>query len=429
MAQAVGVDFGTTNSSLAFTEGEGAPRLARFARGDGSETSTFRSILYFERGERRDLLELAGPRAIARYLDADEPGRLIQSLKSFLASRDFSSTSVFGEPYRLEALIAIILRQLREQAEAQLGEMPERIAVGRPVRFADARNAGDEDFALTRLRAAFANAGYPEVVFEYEPVAAAYHYERELDHDELILIADFGGGTSDFSLVHVGPTLRGQPRRPDSILGTDGVPLAGDAFDGRIVRNIVAPLLGLGAKYRSIFNRVLPVPSWLYSHLQRWHHLSFLKSPSTLQILFDLRREALEPERFDALLHLVQADLGFDLFRAVEGTKLELSRSERATFRFEHDPVSIGESIARRDFVDWIAPELEAVEECVSGLLARAAVAPSNVDRVFLTGGSSLVPAVRGLFERRFGPNRIRSGGELTSVASGLALRARELCA
>ncbi len=427
MARAVGVDFGTTNSALAMSDGRGAPRLASFAREDGSQTQTFRSILYFEREGRRDMLELAGPRAIERYLDADEPGRLVQSLKSFLASRDFASTSVFGQPYRLEALIAIILRQLREQAESQLGELPARVVVGRPVRFAGTSEPADSELALSRLRAAFHKAGYPEVVFEYEPVAAAYHYERELDHDELILIGVFGGGTSDFSLLRVGPSLRNQPRGPDSILGNEGVALAGDAFDGRVVRNIVAPLLGLGQRYRSVFGKLLPVPSWIYSHLQRWHHLSFLRTPRTLQILFDLRREAQQPEQLDALLHLVQADLGFELFRAVETTKLALSAGRRTSFRFANDPIAIDEPVERPDFERWIEPELEEIAACVDGLLERAGVATSEVDRVFLTGGSSLVPIVRGLFASRFGEARIRSGGELTSVASGLALRAREL--
>ncbi len=210
MARALGVDFGTTNSSIALADGNSPPELVRFARGDGSETATFRSILYFEREHgRRAMLELAGPEAIDRYFDADEPGRLIQSLKSFLAARDFSSTSIFGQPYRLEALIGVILRRLRERAEERFDALPGRVVVGRPVRFADATDEAAVELALSRLGASFYNAGYPDVVFEYEPVAAAYHYESRLDHDELILIADFGGGTSEFSLLRVGTSLRG----------------------------------------------------------------------------------------------------------------------------------------------------------------------------------------------------------------------------
>ncbi len=431
MARAFGVDFGTTNSALALADGGGAPRLARFARGGGKTTATFRSVVYFERAPngRGAPRELAGPRAIARYLAVDEPGRLVQSLKSFLAARDFSATRIFEREYRLEALIAVLLRAMIGEAEKEIGPVEGPVVVGRPVRFVSARAADDETLALARLRAAFAMAGLADVHFEYEPIAAAYHYERTLDHDELILIGDFGGGTSDFSLLRVGPAARRErgDGRARTVLGNAGVPVAGDVFDGRIVRAAVAPALGLGSEFRSIFGAVLPVPRWIYGHLERWHHLSFLRSPRTLALLFDLQRDALEPSLFEALIHIVRADLGFPLHRSVERAKLALTRDDATRLRFRHDPVRIEAAISRAEFEDWIAPELHAIETCVDELLASSGVALGDVDRVFLTGGSSLVPAVRALFASRFGVDRVRSGGELVSVASGLALRAQEL--
>ena len=425
--RAVGLDFGTTNSAIAVVGEDGEPRLARFSI-YGELPPTFRSILYFEReehGRDRAVRSFAGPRAIERYLESEETGRLIQSVKSFLAARDFSSTDILGSPVRLEGLIELILRGLRETAIEQFGELTERLVVGRPVRFASSSSPEDEELALARLRAAFRNAGFGEVVFEYEPVAAAYEYRRGLDRDRLILIADFGGGTSDFSLLRLGPG--GNGNNGTEILGTDGLPIAGDVFDGQIVRHVVAPLLGMGTEYRSIFNRVLRVPVWIYSHLQRWHHLSFLKSRRTMQLLFDLRREALEPERFEALIHIVQNDLGFHLYRAVEQTKFQLSEAPVGTFSFRHPPIEIEAEVRRTEFEQWIADGLEAIGACVDQLLTDASVEPRRVDRVFLTGGSSFVPAVRQVFAVRFGLDRIRSGGELTSVASGLALRALEL--
>jgi hypothetical chaperone protein len=193
------------------------------------------------------------------------------------------------------------------------------------------------------------------------------------------------------------------------------------------VREVVAPLLGLGTRYRSMFGRELIVPSWIYTHLQRWHHVSFLKSPRTLHLLHDLCREALEPERLLALRHVVSADLGFALYRGVERAKLALSDAPFAEFRFDEPPVVIESALARADFEDWIAPDLAALERCVDGLLADTGVEAGEVDRVFLTGGTSLVPAVRELFAARFGADKLRGGHELTSVASGLALRAQEL--
>ena len=424
--RSVGVDFGTTNSALAVVDGDGAPELARFPTANGDRT-TFRSILYFERGPDGRATSAAGPHAIARYLAPEDEGRLIQSLKTFLASRLFSQTSVLGVAYRLEALVALILRDLRLAAEEQFGELGTRLVVGRPVRFANAESREDEELALRRLRAAFTNAGFPDVVFEYEPVAAAYTYEARLEQDELIVIADFGGGTSDFSLLRVGPGVCKAGRRAEALLGTAGVPVAGDSFDARFVHAVVAPELGMGGVYRSVFNRTLRVPDWIYSHLQRWNHLSFLKTPKTLQILHDLAREATEPERFRALLHLVREDRGFELYQSVQDTKEGLSAGELAPFAFMTGPVEIARELAREDFEDWIEGDLVALETCLDGLFTDAGVDADDVDRVFLTGGSSFVPAVRTLFASRFGIDKIRSGGELTSVATGLALRAREL--
>jgi hypothetical chaperone protein len=426
---AVGLDFGTTNSAIGWVGPDGAPVLARFSLpGEAAETTaTFRSVLYADRGDEGDgpLRIAAGPEAIARYLAADErSGRLVQSLKSFLASRLFSSTSLFGTSFRLEDLAARIVRPLREAAERALGEPVRRAVVGRPVRFVHAESEADEALALARLGAALRSAGFAEIELEYEPVGAAWHYERGLEADELLLIGDFGGGTSDFSLLRVGPGVRRAGDRRRALLGSDGVPLAGDAFDGKIVRHLVAPLLGRGAELRSVFGQVLPVPAWIYAHLERWHHLSFLRSPRTLQLLLDLRREALEPEKLAALLHLVERDLGYLLFRAVERAKRELSERDATRFRFEHEQVAIDRPLTRAEFEGWIAEELDAVAACVDRLLRRARVPAGAVDRVFLTGGSSLVPAVRRLFVERFGEARLRSGGELTSVASGLALRA-----
>jgi hypothetical chaperone protein len=417
MPIALGFDFGTTNSAMALadTAAAGAARVTR----------TFRSVLYFdpdERGKDRRPLAVAGPRAIERYLAGDGSGRLIQSLKSYLASRQFRATSVFGITYTLEDLIALIVRDLRTQAESELGTaLPAHVVVGRPVRFAG--DEDDQEYALARLRKALLEGGFEGVDFEYEPVAAAWHYESGLDHDELVLIADFGGGTSDFCLVRVGPGVRARGRSASDILGTEGVALAGDAFDARILRQRVAPALGKGTTYVS-HGKEMPVPPWLYTHLEKWHHLSFLKSKDTQKLLDDIQRDASAPEQIAAFAHLVDSDLGYQLYRAVEKTKLELSARPDAPFAFDDDPIAIRERVTRPEFEDWIGDELASIAGCVDRLLARTGIAAADVDRVFMTGGSSLVPAVRRLFVQRFGEARLAGGNELTSVASGLALRA-----
>ena len=387
-------------------------------RHEGGGTDTYRSVLYFEPRTPA----LTGPRAIERYLSADEKGRLIQSLKSFLASRLFTSTNVFGRQYTLEDLIAIILRDLRTQAEEQFGAFDGRVVVGRPVLYSNANTLEDNDFALNRLKKALDKAGFGPVTFEFEPVAAAYFYESTLDHDELIMIGDFGGGTSDFSLLKVGPAARKEPDRARDILGTEGVALAGDAFDACIVRRLVSPMLGRGSEYRSV-DKLLPMPFWVYSDLERWHYLSFLKSNDTIQMLRSIRHTSLQPEKIDALLHLVQNDLGFYLHRSVQATKAGLSVNERNSFVFRDDAISIERDVGRQQFESWIQEQLEKIEGCIDRILTTAGVAARDVNKIFLTGGSSLVPAVRRIFENRFGADRIKGGSEFTSVAKGLALR------
>ena len=423
---AFGLDFGTTNSAIARVGRDGTPELAHFLSPDGS-VPTFRSLLYFDREDELAPVDIhSGPSALIHYLEREEHGgRLVQSLKSFLATRLFTGTQIYGRMWRLEQLIGQLVGDLREQAERDFGEPVHRAVVGRPVHFVGADTAEAENLAETRLRAALTNAGFRSVEFEYEPVGAAYHYESDLDHDELILIADFGGGTSDFSLLRVGPSYRGGARA-GSILGHDGVGVAGDAFDGRIVRHRVTPLLGRGSEFESIYGRRLPVPAWIYQHLERWHHVSFLKSRKTMQLLLDLRRDALEPEKLDALLRVVEHDLGFALYRATESTKRTLSEAEEARFHLVHDEIEIDERVTRSEFEDWIAEELGEVRACIDRLFRTTETEPEAIDRVFLTGGSSFVPAVRRIFEERFGEARIRTGAELTSIANGLALRAAE---
>ena len=424
----LGIDFGTTNSSIARAGREGEMELARFPAAAGL-TDAYRSILYLEQVKERGVTHTkswSGPAAIEEYLAAETKGRLIQSLKSFLTSRTLKSTEVFGRRMMLEELIARILRDLREKAEAQFGARVDSAVVGRPVRFVGADTVDDSDFAEGRLREAFRIAGFQNIEFELEPVAAAHYYESTLDHDELILIGDFGGGTSDFSLLRVGPDIRRRGRTPADLLGNSGLGLAGDAFDAKIVRHLVSPALGRESMARS-FKKTLPaVPNWVYAKLEHWHHLSFLRTNTVLNMLRTTLAEAFEPRRIEALIHLIEEDLGYHLHRSVQKVKCDLSASLGAEFHFSDGGIEIHAAVMRKEFEEWIAEELAQIEACVDGLLASAGAAREDVDMVFLTGGTSFVPAVRRIFETRFG-QRIRTGNEFTSVARGLAVKAAGL--
>ncbi|HEX4037951.1 MAG TPA: Hsp70 family protein [Acidobacteriaceae bacterium] len=332
---------------------------------------------------------------------------------------------MFGRRHRLEELVSRIVGDLRKRAEEQFGQPVRRATVGRPVRFVGAESEEEDDCAVSRLREAFLAAGFEEVDFELEPVGAAFAYEAGLDHDELILIGDFGGGTSDFSLLRVGPEVR--RRGPRELLGSSGVGLAGDTFDARIVRKLVSPALGSNSEARSL-NKILPaVPAWIYAHLEHWHHLSFLRTNNVREILKSARLRALEPEKIEALIAVIEGDLGYQLHQAVQKVKYELSQRDSAEFAFRDgapgaSTVELRIPITRAQFESWIAEDLAAIEHSVDALLRNTGVGPRQVDRVFLTGGTSFVPAVRRIFIARFGQDRIRGGNEFTSVAQGLAL-------
>jgi hypothetical chaperone protein len=401
----VGIDFGTTNSAVAIADDAGV-RLAPLAG-----APYWRTVLYFEPGGGLT----AGAPAIARYIETEGDGRLVQSIKSHLASKSFTRTNVLGRRWQLEDMIAAYLRQVRAATPIDLGA---RCVVGRPVRYWGAETPEDDERALSRMRDALGKAGFEEVVFEYEPVGAAASYAARLDHDELIVVADFGGGTTDFSIVRV---------PAGEVLASGGIGVSGDAFDARIIDAVVAPALGRGSRYRDEMGGEAPVPAWIYGQLRRWHLLSFLKEDSTQRLLERVARGSTAPADIARLIRIVDEDLGLPLHRAVEGAKVRLSAAPAE--RVALPAVELDLPVTRAGFETWIAEDLAAIDRVLDDVLARANVSASDIDRVFATGGSSLVPAVRGRLAARFGEALLVGGEELTSVAWGLAARARQIFA
>jgi hypothetical chaperone protein len=356
--------------------------------------------------------------AIGRYLESGGDGRFIQSAKSHLASRLFSKTSILGRNYGLEDLISTFFLQLREAVDFDLGA---KVVVGRPVQYWGAQGKDDDERAVARMRSGLASAGFTEVVLEHEPTAAAAKYGVALATEELVLIADFGGGTSDFCLLRLIP---GQP--VSEILATGGVGIGGDTFDGSIIDSVVAPLLGKGTNYSDIFGGAAEVPRSLFSNLRRWHHLAFLKSKKTMALLRRVEGGAEFPDRIARFIHVVENDLGLPLHQSVESSKVTLSSEQETLLDFQDYPIAIRDTIDRASFEEWIEADLEKVDAVVSEVLRAGGVSEDAVSQVFTTGGSSFVPALRGRLAKRF-PDRLRGGDELTSVALGLAERARTI--
>jgi hypothetical chaperone protein len=411
MIKSIGIDFGTTNSVVALLHADGTVTTARHAAGD-TLVEVFRSILCFwteEAPGRQILRHAAGPEAITAYLDEPLDSRLIMSMKTFLAQKSFTETRIFGRPFTLERLIGRFLAALLARIE-----VPPRIVVGRPVRFAG--DFADDGLGAARLRGAYAEAGLPEVTLALEPEAAGAHFAQSLTAPATVLIGDFGGGTSDFSV------LRFEPGRHGGVtpLGHAGIGIAGDVFDFRIIDRAIAPLLGKGDSY-TIMGKRLPVPPEYYSGFARWHLLSLMRTPRTLRSIAEVARTAEHPERLRHLVALIEDELGYALYQAVSTAKAALSTAESTELRFAHRDFAVERTVTRADFEAWIADDLKRLGATVDQALATAGVPHAAVDQVFLTGGTACVPAVRRLFADRFETARLSGGSEFVSVAEGLA--------
>ncbi len=415
----IGVDFGTTNSVVALAFAGGHVESLHWPSAFG-DTDTFRTALMFWR-EGRKIAHAAGPGAIARAIAQGAAGeqRFVQSIKTYLGSRLFSETRLFGERFSIERLVAIFLGELFDN-ERLRGHRPAATMAGRPVVFAGDRP--DDALAVARLRAAYDLAGLKGVELAFEPLGAAYWYARKLDREETVLVADFGGGTSDFSVLRFSRTDGALTANP---LAHGGVGIAGDTFDYRIIDHVVAPRLGKGTFYRS-FEKRLPFPAYFHAAFAQWHQLSWLKTAQTLAELRKLIASAEEPSGLRDLLTIIEHDLGFELYRSVGDLKAKLSVEDEARFLFSREGLEIGALVRRAEFESWIADDLGKVGVALDAAVAESGLDASQIDAVFLTGGTSFVPAVRALFTARFGAARVHIGDAFQSVASGLALIAAD---
>lgn len=425
----LGIDFGTTNSVVSVCDSAGATRTLVFASAQGP-LSAFRSILCYVAIDTDGLHPASsvhcGPAAIAAFLQPGEDARLIQSIKTFLASKSFAKSTIHGRDYTLEEMVTDFLRGLLKAAHApdQPVDFAAPVTVGRPVQFAGGESQAADELAQTRLRSAFAAAGFSHIDLAFEPEAAAYFFARRLREPATVLVADFGGGTSDFSAVKFDPQAdhgRGATRA----LAHAGVDIAGDTLDYRIIDKVITPELGKGSRFRPA-DKWLEVPKWIYFEFEHWHQLSFLNRPSVLRELRQIELSSDSPEKIARLRGFLERELGFQLYQAVNQCKTELSHAPSAVLTFDCAPIHIQRTVTRSDFEQWIAQDVAAIENACSQALARAHLTEKDITAVFMTGGTSFVPLIRRRFEARFGADKIVAGDEFVSVGSGLALLARE---
>ncbi|ACM25934.1 Hsp70 family protein [Agrobacterium sp. SHOUNA12C] len=417
MARALGLDFGTTNTVLALADGPATQSVA-FTSAAGTADS-MRTALSFMKDPGLGAAALkveAGHAAIRQFIDNPGDCRFLQSIKTFAASALFQGTLIYAKRHTFEDLMEIFVRRLRAYAgdgwPAEVG----RIVAGRPVHFAGANP--DPELATARYNEALSRFGFPEIHYVYEPVAAAFYFAQHLKTDATVLVADFGGGTTDYSLIrfesHAG-------RLTATPIGHSGVGIAGDHFDFRMIDNIVSPEIGKGSYFKS-FDKLLEVPTSYYANFGRWNQLSIFKTSREYADLKKLVRSSMEPDKLETFIDLVEHDEGYPLYQAVSATKMALSAEEEAEFNFPPLGKAGHKTVRRADFERWIGDDLTRIEGALDDVLTRTNTSPDTIDKVFLTGGTSFVPAVRRIFTERFGQERIETGGELLSIAHGLAL-------
>jgi hypothetical chaperone protein len=312
--------------------------------------------------------------------------------------------------------LALFFARLRSYAVEELRALPRRLVIGRPVRFAGSQP--DAALATRRYEAALRRFGFDEIMYVYEPVAAAFFFARNLTRSATVLVADFGGGTTDYSILRFEVANNVMNAVP---LGHGGIGIAGDQFDYRIIDNVILPLLGKGTKY-SHMGKTLELPQSLFANFARWNLLSILKTTSEYRDLRQLVRWSAEPEKVEKLIDLIEDDQGYPLYKAVSEAKARLSSVESTELVFPPLGADFRVNIKRNDFEKWIAGDLRRIESALDDVMKNAGTEHAAIDKVFLTGGTSFVSSVRDLFLRKFGADRIESGDELLSIANGLAM-------
>lgn len=410
-AMYLGIDFGTSNSALAVAEG-GNVRDLVFRDG----RTTQRSVMFFP-NDRKEII--FGNEGMQEYEESGMNGRLVQSIKRHL-SAPLEQVMLGGKTWELHELAAAYLRFLREQAQEITGVDFRAAVIGRPVRFHEEDEW--EVLAARRLEHAARQAGFERVAYQYEPIAAALDYERTVEREEIVFVGDFGGGTSDFAVVRVGPG-RGLKNRAQDVLSISGVPVAGDALDTQLTRAELLPFFGKGITYS--LSPGLPQQDWnpsLLYEVTNLYRLPFLKTRENRAYLHRMIARVSDPDRVRWLEELIFHDMGFSLARAVECAKIELSSHEEAHVHFHEGSISIDAPVTRWAFERASERIVAQMETAIDQALRLASIGPVEVSHVFLTGGTSQVPFVRDLFVKRFGEGKILVGDVFTSVSKGMAL-------
>ncbi|MBV8976549.1 MAG: Hsp70 family protein [Alphaproteobacteria bacterium] len=413
--RACGLDFGTSNSTIGILR-EGRPTLAPLE----GESTLMPSAVFFDYEARGRVLY--GGAAVAAYVGQTE-GRLMRALKSILASPLIDEKTALGtKMVALTDVIELFIRHLKQRVERFAGEELSHVVHGRPVRFVDDDKVADRK-AQSVLEAIARRAGFREVSFEFEPIAAAYHYEETAMAEEIVLIADIGGGTSDFSVVRIGPERRGRADRSADILANDGARIGGTDFDARLSLDAVMPLLGLGTQLRT---KDLPMPKSLYYELATWSTINFAYTWRNVREVRELVADACEPEKAARLLVTLRRRLGHRIALSVEDAKIGLSGNDSVMIDLSFLDATLCANATRAGFEAAIHDKNQRLTALAARCINDAGMRPDAVSTIFFTGGSSRVPAVRKAIAAAAPAARIAGGSDFLSVGLGLTREAQK---
>jgi hypothetical chaperone protein len=412
---ACGLDFGTSNSAIGVVRGN-APVLAPV---EGGET-LIPSAVFFDYENKGSVL--FGAAAIETYIGQHD-GRLMRALKSILGSPLIDEKTALGSKMvALTDVVEIFVQHLKARAEAFAGEELTAVVHGRPVRFVDDDDAADAK--AERVLTGIANrVGFRDVAFVYEPIAAAYHYEETAAAEETVLIADIGGGTSDFTVIRIGPERARRADRTSDILANDGVRVGGTDFDSLLSLDAVMPALGLGTQ---LVEKNLPMPNSLFYELSTWSTINFAYTFQNERMLIELVAGAREPEKVARLLKVIRRRLGHRIAFAVEDGKIALSEAAAATLPLGFVEQGLAAGATRTGFDRAIEARTDRLNRTATQCIRDAGLKPDDIHTIFFTGGSSRVPAVRGAIASAAPAARIAAGADFLSVAMGLTREAQK---
>lgn len=412
-ARALGIDFGTSNSTVGWWRPDCEPLIVL-----EDAKVTLPSVIFFNTEERRPAF---GRQALNEYLEGYE-GRLMRSLKSLLGSPLLKSeTTVLGSALPFKDLLGIFIGELKKRAEAAADRPFEQVVLGRPVFFVDDDPEADRE-AQDTLVAVAHKLGFKDVSFQYEPIAAAFDYEREIQREELVLIVDIGGGTSDFSLVRLSPARRAVAERQDDILATGGVHIGGTDFDKQLSLAGVMPLFGYGSRMKSD----ALMPTSVHLNLATWHTINAVYAQKSQLALKNMRYDIVDTTGIDRLFRLIEQRAGHWLAMQVEDSKIELTEALERPIDLGRVEPGLVAPLDRAGFEEAVGPLLERIRASVTAMLAQAGVALEQVDTLFFTGGSSGIPALRRCVADLLPNARHVEGNAFGSIGSGLAIEARK---